>query len=236
MRSFTSDASSQIAKALRQYSTSQNHPIVHYKCFVHRLRTIYKQIKNIKLTSCPKAYDKKLYCQKLASCIRAWIRLELVRQRSQCTNDDVFVQYSKTAINNILHCFQGQHTMCRSRSMVCCAHLASYSTKFLPYGKHLQLSMSDINKLQAKMDTLCSQENLKQMSKLSTTNKAESLHHRVFTYAPKNTVWSRNFSGLCNSAAHSSSLGSGQSTIYLAKHIGIKVKSQDPFYRAIKQN
>jgi len=96
--------------------------------------------------------------------------------------------------------------------------------------------MSDINKLQAKMDTLCSQENLKQMSKLSTTNKAESLHHRVFTYAPKNTVWSRNFSGLCNSAAHSSSLGSGQSTIYLAKHIGIKVKSQDPFYRAIKQN
>ena len=45
IRSVTSDASTQIAKALREYNASGNHSVKHYKCFIHRMRVLHKHIK-----------------------------------------------------------------------------------------------------------------------------------------------------------------------------------------------
>lgn len=39
--------------------------------------------------------------------------------------------------------------------------------------------------------------------KLSSSNECESLHQRVFTYAPKNTTWARNLTALCHSYLYS---------------------------------
>ena len=58
VRSVTSDASAQIAKALREYKASGNHTVRHCKCFIHRMRSFYKQIKSLRLTSIPKEFEK----------------------------------------------------------------------------------------------------------------------------------------------------------------------------------
>ena len=138
---------------------------------------------------------------------------------------------SQKAINNVLDCFQGRHDKCRQNSLVCTAHLASYNTKHLPYGKHIAIEEADIFKIQSILDKIFSIENNQKFSRLSTTNKCESLHNQVFTFAPKNTVWSRNFTGLCHSAAHASSVGKGRSALIIARAIGISVGKNDPLFR-----
>ena len=80
-----------------------------------------------------------------------------------------------------------------------------------------------------------SETELSKISRLSTTNKCESLHHKVFTFAPKSTIYTRNFAGLCHSAVHSSSLGNGLTCINLAKIIGLKYKRRDPFIQRMKK-
>ena len=65
IRSVTSDASTQIAKALREYNASGNHSVKHYKCFIRRMRSLHKNIKGIKLKSVPKEYDKGVFLKNL---------------------------------------------------------------------------------------------------------------------------------------------------------------------------
>ena len=50
-------------------------------------------------------------------------------------------------MENIIQCIQGKHTDCGEKSMVCEAQMPSYSTKSLPYGKHITLSSVDIDKI-----------------------------------------------------------------------------------------
>ena len=93
---------------------------------------------------------------------------------------------------------------------MCDAHLQAYSTKHLPYGKHLELNMNDIVKLNGIIE-----------KHFSETELSKSLHHNVFTFAPKSTIYTRKFAGLCHSVVHSSSLGNGLACINLAKIIGL---------------
>ena len=75
-----------------------------------------------------------------------------------------------------------------------------------------------------------SHANLEKMSQLSTTNRAESLHHKVFTYAPKCTIWSRNFTGLCHSAVYSTTLGSGNHFSFQLLLVS-SIKKTNPIFR-----
>lgn len=72
---------------------------------------------------------------------------------------------------------------------------------------------------------------LNKISSLHTTNQCESLHHRVFTYAPKSVLHKRNFHGLCHSACHSSTFGTGKSSILLAKSLGLNFSKCAPFFK-----
>jgi hypothetical protein len=47
--------------------------------------------------------------------------------------------------------------------------------------------MNDIVKLNGIIEKHFSETELSKISRLSTTNKCESLHHKVFTFAPKST-------------------------------------------------
>lgn len=108
------------------------------------------------------------------------------------------------------------------------AHLPSYSVNYLPYGRHLNLTKNDFETVQNVLEKWMQNGNLEKISLLHDTNKCEHLHSRVFTLAPKNTLWTRNFTGLCHSAVHSSTFGSGKSSLTLAKYIGLKYQRSAP--------
>lgn len=235
VKSVTSDASAQIEKSIRDYAHAKKKQIRHFKCFVHKLRTLQKHIRNTRLTSKLPGCDKEIYSRRLATAIRARVRLELVRIRKFHKTANMFISYAKLAVKNVLPCFSGNHSNCRKYSMVCKAHCVSYNTNFLPYNKHLELNSADMTRLQTLIENDFSAENLERICRLSNTNQSESLHHRAFTYAPKCTVWIRNFTGLCHSAVHSSTLGRGQSALSLAAKSGIRFKSTDPFFKQMRK-
>lgn len=108
-----------------------------------------------------------------------------------------------------------------ANKLCCCAHLPGYSTKFLPYGKHLDLDFADMDAIQSVICKHFREDGLRKVCKLATTNRCENLHQRVFTYAPKNTTWARNFTAMCHSAVHSSSHGTGKSMVILAEKWGL---------------
>lgn len=235
VRSVTSDASAQIAKSVEEFAKSNNIPMRHYKCFVHKLRTLQKHVRNVKLSSSLNGYDKNIYVKKLSSGIRARLRLEFMRIKSRSTNERNFKENARRAVDNIIPCFANDHRKCRRDSLVCVAHLSRYNTNYLPYAKHLELNQNDINKLKTILEKNFNDSEIHKLSRLSTTNKCESLHSKVFSYAPKNTIWTRNFAGLCHSAVHSSSLGNGKACILLARAIGLKYRRTDPFVLAMRK-
>lgn len=231
IKSVTTDASAQVDKSLRNYSQETKCDIMHFTCFVHKLRNVQKHIRYTRLTSKLPCFDKEIYSLRLSTAVRARVRSELVNIKRYFKSTPLFVSHAQLAIRNIFPCFSGNHSNCRKYSLVCSAHLDSYNTNFLPYNKHIQLNTVDMLQLQAVLQSDFSRENLEKISRLSTTNRSESLHHRVFTYAPKCTIWSRNFTSLCHSAVHSSTLGTGKSSLFLAKKVGIRYKSTDPFFK-----
>ena len=229
VKSVTCDASTQVEKSIRDYATEKGVQIEHYRCFVHKLRLLQKHLKNVKLTTKLEGCNKEAFLLTLSIAIRARVRLELVRTKKVYPKSAQFTVHGQTAINNILSCFSGNHDNCREHSLVCLAHLPQlYKTDHLPYGKHIELNQKDISQLNAVLDKTFSRDDLRKVSRLPTTNGSECLHHMVFTYAPKSTIWSRNFAGLCHSAVHSNSLGAGKSSLAIASSIGIKYKANDP--------
>lgn len=231
--SVTSDASAQVEKTIRDYSEDHNLNIKHYHCFIHKLRTLQKNLRNIRLkTRLAAGQDREAFIQRLATCIRARIRYELVKIRRLCRADAIFLRHAQNAVLSVLPCFSGIHNNCRRSSFTCCAHLPGYSTKFLPYGKHLDLDFADMDAIQSVICKHFRENGLRKVCKLATTNRCENLHQRVFTYAPKNTTWARNFTAMCHSAVHSSSHGTGKSMVILAEKWGLKwKKTKEPFYR-----
>ena len=231
IKSLTSDASSQISKVVREVGKKNEIVIKYFQCFVHRLRTIQKKVKSIQFLKLPAGYDQDIFRQKLATCIRSRVRLELVRIKKKYPAEGAFVTRALMAMKNIVTCFSGSHTHCAERSLACNAHLESFSTQYLPYGSYLSLVTEDRRKLESVMNKSLTTEILNKIANLYTTNQCESLHHRVFTYAPKSVLFSRNFNGLCHSACHSSTFGTGKSSVLLAKSLGLNFSKCAPFFR-----
>lgn len=231
IKSLTSDASSQISKVVREVGKKNEIVIKYFQCFVHRLRTIQKKVKSIQFLKLPAGYDQDIFRQKLATCIRSRVRLELVRIKKKYPAEGAFVTRALMAMKNIVTCFSGSHTYCAERSLACNAHLESFSTQYLPYGSYLSLVTEDRRKLESVMNKSLTTEILNKIANLYTTNQCESLHHRVFTYAPKSVLFSRNFNGLCHSACHSSTFGTGKSSVLLAKSLGLNFSKCAPFFR-----
>lgn len=236
VRSVTSDSSAQLDKTLRDYSAATGTKIIQYKCFIHKLRNLQKNIRSIKLKSpLPPGSNRDAFIQRLATCVRARVRYELVHIRKLCKSDELFIHKAEQAISNILPCFSGVHDHCRRMSFTCNAHLPTYSAKFLPYGRHLDLEPEDISSIQRVINKQILGQNLPKICRLSTTNKCESLHQTVFTYAPKNTTWARNFTALCHSAVHTSTHGTGSSSSLIANKVGVRWDHAGPFHRKMTQ-
>ena len=216
---------------IRDYAAEKKLSITHYKCFVHKLRTLQKHLKAVHLSSKLRGSDKDAYSAKLAIVIRATVRLELVLIKKHYKSPTDFINHSKAAIENLLSCFSGKHESYRRHSLVWTAHLESYNTSFLPYDKHIDLNKADINQIKAILHKDFSVEPVEKVCRLSTSNQSVSLHYHVFSYAPKSTIWSQNFTDLCHSAVHSSTFGTGRSSLAIASAIGIKYKATYLMYK-----
>ncbi len=113
IRSVTTDASSQVAKALRYYNTENKTNMKHYHCFIHKLRTLEKKIRNINLNSKLKAgQNKAIFLKSLASGIRTRARMELTNLKSIRSNEAEFIERSTKALENIVPCFADSHVAC----------------------------------------------------------------------------------------------------------------------------
>ena len=228
--SVTTDASAQAEKVIDEYRSGSNDTkLEHDLCFVHRMRTLQKNLKKVKLVNIPViAKDRDAYMQKLSYCIRIRANLELTKVRN-LFGERQFVVRAGRALRNILSCFSGDHAHCNTRSPACTAHLPTYTTSHLPLEQHLALCDEDRQTLQAEICRTLNPAILGKLRTLRTTNRSESMHRRAFTYAPKNTVWSRNFPALCHSALHSSSYGTGRSAVKLSEMMNIHRSLDSPF-------
>lgn len=228
--SITTDAGTQSAKAIRDWCRPrQREALIHYKCLVHKLRAVERHIKQLHLKSIPKTYDKTSFLRKLASSIRARVRLELTR-RIRCKQ---FVEQARAAILNITKCFCDNHERCRQVSSVCTKGLM-VTNSHLPYGQPLKLSAADLKTVDSKLSQLFNLEGLQEVRKLYNTNKCESINSTVFQYAPKSTCWSRNFNALCHSATHSRTVGPGKAIVKLATSSGVCIREDSVLFNQLK--
>lgn len=218
----TSDACGQLGRATEAMSMLSKRKVTQNLCTVHRLRSLQKAVKNMKLNTKMPHRDIDVFKLKLSVLLRKRITLELSRIRKAGVE---FVSNARKAIDNVLICIAGNHEKCQLVSHVCCAHIATYSKKYLPYGQYIKLIPQDMQSLRKTMSRYLDNTNLTKMKFLYNTNKSESMHHRLFTIAPKNTTWRRNFAALCHSAAHSSTHGTGKSAKILGEKIGVKMNN-----------
>lgn len=140
-----------------------------------------------------------------------------------------YINCAQSAMKNILYCFSGNLSHRRSHSVVCIAHLNSFKMSHLPYGKYIKLASKDIQCTctQKIINMYYGYAQLRDMSKLYTTNMCENMHSRLFSYAPKNTVLRRNFPRLY----HSVTLGASESLLHIARYIGLPVHATDLLYK-----
>lgn len=187
--------------------------IKYFLRFVHRLHTIQKNVKSIQFSKLPAGYEQDIFRQKLVTCIRSRVRLERVRIKKKYPAEGSFVTRALMAMKNIVACFSVSHTYCAEISLACNVHLESFSTQYLPYGSYLSLVTEDRRKLESVMNKSLTTEILNEIANLYTSNQCKSLHLRFFRYAPISVLFKRNFNGLCNSACHSFTFGTGKSSV-----------------------
>lgn len=229
VRSVTSDQSAQIEKAIRDVSVAVSRPIQHYYCFVHRLRTLQKRLISLNLKSFLTGYDSKSFTKQVARAIRSRIYFEIVRLNKTVVNRTSFSTKVKLAVNNVVPCLTGDHTQCSRASVFCRKSVVRRVIKDLPHQEYLVLTPNDQEKLTVEIKKFFDEANTAKIQMLKNTNKAESIHHRCFTVAPKNTSWVRNFAGLCHSAVHCDTHNRGTSTSLLASRLGLSFGRTDPF-------
>lgn len=231
VNSITSDACNQINKICKTSATT-NKPIRHFNCFIHKMRNFSKHIHFLKFTESTNTFnlEKTQYAKQLALSLRKRVQKEIVRVNKRSRSEIEFIKSSSLCLKNIMDCFQNNHSMCHTLSTVCEAHKSSFKPSFLPCGKFLQLSNTDLNKIQGIILKDFSHSNLHELYGLKTTNKSESMHNRVFKHVTKRVTWSRNFGAMCHSAVHSDTFGTGKSAMLLAKEAGILYSHCGPFY------
>ena len=233
--SVTCDASAQVEKVIREHSTTVNRVIRQFTCFVHFMRTFGKKLRNLKLKGPVPGKDRDIFRKKLAASTRRRAYFEIVRIQKSSSTEEIFLEKASAAIQNIVPCFSNNHQNCQNTSAVCTAHLASYNPKFLPYGKHLNLCAEDKKSLETILQSSLSLARLRKVSRLLNQNKNENLHHRIFSYCLKHTLWSRNFDALCHSALHSDVYGTGFSCLLLGKALGILPSNMGPMLKHMMQ-
>ncbi|KAK3101557.1 hypothetical protein FSP39_004463 [Pinctada imbricata] len=234
VRSVTSDQSAQVEKAIRNLSAKSSHGITHFYCLVHRMRTLQKRLQNLKLKSFIHGYDSDSFTRHTARVVRSRICFEIMRLNKVTQNRSVFKRKVQQASKNVIPCLSGDHTNCNKDSAYCRKSKIKHIVRSLPNHEYLVLTPDDEVKLTNEIQKFFNDINSEKIKNVQTTNKVESIHHRCFTVAPKNTNWPRNFEGLCHSAVHSDTLNRGTSAVVLAQGLGLTYDFDSPFRKLMQ--
>ena len=185
------DANRQVEKSLREHSANTGHAIKHHLCMVHRFRTLQKRIKSLRLSSTIPNISNEAFSQRVASFLRQRLYREFkcLQQLSSTSGASRKMQI----IRNAVKCMQGDHSGCKRNSLVCEAHMPLRSSTQGSTPQSLRLIPGDYTKLREELCTFFTPENIEKLKTCKNTNKVESIHHRCFVYAPKNTNYVKNF-------------------------------------------
>lgn len=215
----TTDASAATEKLVRERNVETAKPLKHYLCVVHRMRCFQKGMRGVQLSSpLPPGADKNVYKNKLTCALRKRIYWEITigaKRNRPCT--DVH-----RAVANVLSCFSGHHESCNKDSVICRPNkICDRPPRYLPYNKYIDLNAEDHQTIATLIQKYFNESSLSHI-RSRTTNKLENLHSMIFTYAPKLTLYARNFGSMCHSAIHTKTFGVGRSTMKIAKALNIK--------------
>lgn len=216
VKSITTDGCGQLTNVNFSKGTPR-----HFTCFIHKMRRLYVNIKNMRLHLPHLTADGKVkFFRKLALAIRYDMAIGLTRLKNRAKDENDFVWRACAMRDNLVSCFNGNHALCKKFSLTCGQNI----NKKLPFGQYLNLTNENNNVLTSVLQRILNVPTLFKLTKRFNTNKSESIHHRVFTYSTKQTTWCRNFPGFCHSAVHSDTYGTGKSTLILGQHLGINTK------------
>ena len=197
-------------------------------CTVHnargqRRKVMNTEFSNAMLSSMRTTPGRPLECVKrsLAHAITQRCTGELLAARKNIPEDQTVSHLNNTA-NNILRCFTGDHKQCKESSLVClAAKKRNYKPSHLPSAKYIT-NMTEDDKVALKT---CIHYRLGPTAVIRqrhgmNTNRVESLHNKCNKSCPKSHLTKRNFAGYIHSAVHSSTLGTGESTLKMNKVLG----------------
>lgn len=126
----------------------------------------------------------------------------------------------------MVHCYQGNHSLCRRHSGVCRAKKKKnwlIDSAFLPENFVLNCNDTDKEKLERLIDYRLGQKVIEKTKHLLTTQKCEAVNRAISSTTPKNKTFSRNFAARVHSAVNAVNRGIGDSILSQTQFIGAPV-------------
>lgn len=157
---------------------------------------LQKNKRSIKLKSpLPTGSSRDVFVQRPATCVRARVRYER----------KLNVSYRKLRGTFPTFCHAFPESMITIAE--CCLHAMPTHLHTAPNSYFMEGNRTwNLKRFPAHRDSSLNKywvKTYQKIFKLSSSNECESLHQRVFTYAPKNTTWARNLTALCHSYLYS---------------------------------
>lgn len=209
------DGSSKAADGMRASGAN----VEKLECTLHLSRGMKRRIFKLNLSTELTGKDQGTRTYFLTTLGNVLVRRcmnEMHRARSKFGEEsEEMMAFIQKARRNVLRCLEGDHSRCSKASLVCRAANREKRKRELPHGKYLHLQAADRAKLQSAIDYKLSEKAAKSQRHCLTTNRAESMHLRVFKVMPKTKTCSRSFQGRAHCALHSDSVGVGNSVITL---------------------
>ena len=152
------------------------------------------------------------------------------------------------AVNAIVRCYQGDHSICTEKSSVCTSKKGNWieRSSFLPGGFKIKSTSMTGSVIRMCVNYRLSKTTVLKTKLNSNTQKVESVNRRIRRSLPNTVTYQRNFHGRAHSAIHASNNGPGESLIKLCEAVGCPIvtgssvahqlqKEQD-FYNMQKKN
>lgn len=136
----------------------------------------------------------------------------------------------------IIECYKGHHQLCKKHSFVCDGSLTGkWNATFLPENCDITPTRKDESLLRECIDYRIGQKTVTDTMFLTNTQKSEGVNRAFSLRNPKNTTYSRNFSGRIHSAVHQMNNGPGQSLSLQLQAVGAPITPGSRIARQLKQ-
>lgn len=179
-------------------------------CMVHVSRGQRRKVFSVNLALGGSTAKQKELKHLLCKDIPRRCTLELCRARQKFGQGQIFAEKLELVRKSIVNCLAGDHTECVNVSQVCKG--PDEPAKWF-HGNPLALTQASKAELQKVVDHKLSKDRVWRQRYGLNTNKAESLHNRVYHVTPKSKLYRRNYGHRASSAVHTDSVGVANSLL-----------------------